>query len=106
MLKIKTFLWLTLREALPTCEFPIMRRLEITNNCYFRNHNSENINHIFKSCPFVKGIWDRVKYNCPTPLFYEGNFLDLIEMIYKNYKINCKSFKHPMEKIAIVLWNV
>ena len=27
-------------------------------------------------------------------------------MIYKNYKINFKIFKCPMEKIAIILWNV
>ena len=27
-------------------------------------------------------------------------------MIYKNYKTNYKIFKHPMEKITIVLWNI
>lgn len=62
-------------EALPTCEFLIYRRLEITNICCMCNQSSENIYHIFKSCHFVQRIWDCVKYNCPTPLFSKGNFL-------------------------------
>ena len=33
--KIKVFLWLTTREGLPTCEFLITRRLEITNCVIF-----------------------------------------------------------------------
>ena len=32
--KIKVFLWLTIRKALPTCDFLISRQLEITNTCY------------------------------------------------------------------------
>ena len=100
MQKIKIFLLLALRGALPTFEFLITRKLEITNKCYFYNHNSENINHIFKNCLSIQGIWDRIEYNYHTSHFYESNILDLIEMIYKNYKTNCKFFKHPMKKIA------
>ena len=73
--KIKVFLWLLLREALPTCEFLTGRRLENTKFCYLCNQSSENIDHIFKYRHFVQGIWDRIKYNYLTPLFYEGNFL-------------------------------
>ena len=29
-----------------------------------------------------------------------------LEMVYKNYKNNCKLFRQPMEKISIILWNV
>ena len=77
MPQIKLFLWLlVMREALPTCEFLIARRLEITNKCYLCYQNSEHIYHIFKYCPFTQRIWDCIKYNCPTPMFYEGNFLD------------------------------
>ena len=79
MPKINFFLWLVLREALPTSDCLVVRRLEITKkkkNCYLCNQNRENINHICKDCPFAQGIWDRIKYNCPTPLFYKGNFLD------------------------------
>ena len=104
--KIKFFLWLLIRNALPTCDFLIVRRMEIPNGCYLCDHNIENIDHVFKKCPFVISIWDRIKYNCPTPLFYEGDFLSWLEMIYKNYKTNCKLFNHPMEKIGIIMWNV
>ena len=104
--KIKFFLWLVIRDVLPTCEFLIARRLEITNMCYLCKSNVENINHIFKFYPFVQGIWDRIKYNCLTPLFYEGGFLSWLETVYKNYKINCKIYKHPMKKFSIILWNV
>ena len=100
MRKIKFFLWLALRGALPTCEFLITRILDITNKCYFCNYNSENINHIFKNGLFIQGIWDRIEYNCHTSHFYESNILDWIAMIYKNYKMNCNFFKHPMKKIA------
>ena len=61
------------------------------------------MNNIFKGFPFAQGIWDRIKYNCPTPLFYEGNFLDWLEMIYKT---NYTFFKFLMEKIAIIFWNI
>ena len=43
--------------------------------CHFCSQNIENIDHVFKNCPFVQGIWDLIKYNYPTPLFYEGDFL-------------------------------
>ena len=56
LLKIKVFLWLTIREALPKCDFLISRRLEITNTCYICNKSSENIDSIFKCCPFVQRI--------------------------------------------------
>ena len=104
--KIKFFLWLVIRDAFPTREFLIARRLEITNMCYLCKQNVENIDHIFKYFPFVQGIWDRIKYNCLTPLFYEGDFLSWLEIVYKNYKIHCKIYKHPMEKISIILCNV
>lgn len=29
-----------------------------------------------------------------------------LKMVYKNYKIKCKTFNHPMKKIIITLWNV
>ena len=76
MPKIKFFLWLVLRKALPTCECLNARRLEITNKCYLCNQNNENTTYIFKDCPYSQRIWDRIKYNCPTPLFYQGNFLN------------------------------
>ena len=58
------------------CSEPLIaRRLEIPNRCYLCDHNIENIDHVFKKCPFVISIWDRIKYNCPTPLFYEEDFL-------------------------------
>ena len=41
--KNKGFLWLLLREALPTYDSLITRRLKITNTYYLCNHNSENI---------------------------------------------------------------
>ena len=50
--KIKVFLWLTIREALPTCDYLTARRIEITNTCYLCNKSNENIDHIFKICPF------------------------------------------------------
>ena len=83
--KIKVFLWLVLREALPTCDFLIARKLEITNTYCLCNQSSENIDHVFKSCLFVPKIWDRIKYNCHTLLFFEGNFFSLLELIHKNY---------------------
>ena len=104
--KIKVFILLTIREALPTCEFLIDRRLEITKSCYMYNQSGENSDHIFKSCPFIESIWDHIKYNCSTPLFYEGNFLSWLELVYKNYKTHCKIFKQPMEKIVIILWSI
>ena len=52
----------------------MVRRIETPNVYHFFNHNIENIDHIFRECPFVQGIWDRIKYKCPTPLFYEGDF--------------------------------
>ena len=104
--KIKVFLELLLRETLPTCEFLIARRIEITNFFYLCNQSNENIDHNFKLCLFVQGIWYRIKYNCLTPLFYEGNFLSWLELVYKNYKTHCKFFKHPMEKIGIIPWNI
>ena len=73
--KIKFFLLLVIRNSLPTCEFLVVRRIEIPNVYHFYSHNIENIDHIFRECPFVQGIWDNIKYNCPTPLFYEGDFL-------------------------------
>ena len=41
------------RDALLTCEFLITRRLQITNMCYLCKQNVENIDHIFKYCPFI-----------------------------------------------------
>lgn len=61
---------------------------------------------MFKNCPFVLGIWDHIKFNCPMHLLYEGDFLSWLEMGYRNYKINCKIFNYPMEKVVIIMWNV
>ena len=74
MAKLNFFLWLVIRNALLTCEFLIARRMEISNMCCLCNHNRENIDHIFKSCLFIQGIWDRIKFNCPTSLLFEGDF--------------------------------
>ena len=90
-----------IREALPTCDFLTARRIEITNTCYLCNKSNENNDHIFKICPFIQGIWERIKYNCPTPLFYEDNFLSWLELVHKNYKTHCKIFKQPMEKLLL-----
>ena len=38
--KIKVFLWLTIREALPTCDFLVARRIEITNTCCLCNQSN------------------------------------------------------------------
>ena len=75
--KIKFFLLLVLREALPKCQFLIPKKLEITNTC-FCNQNSENIDHIVKCFPFVQDNWDHIKYNCPILFFTkETSFLSL-----------------------------
>ena len=47
-------------------------------------------------------IWDHVKYNCLTLLFYESDFLSRLEAMYKNYKINYKFSKNPMKKKLIL----
>ena len=51
--KIKIFLWLIIRNALPTCEFLSIRNIEFPNRCYICSQNFENIDHVSKSCPFV-----------------------------------------------------
>lgn len=61
------------------------------------NQSSENIEDIFKSCPFTQGIWNRIKYNCHTPIFFKSNFLSLLGIVYKHYKSNVKSSKTPYE---------
>ena len=94
------------RYGLPTCDFLSARRLKIPNKCHLCNQNIENIDHVFKKCHFILSISDHIKYNCPTPLFYEGDFLSWLEMVYKNYNTNHKLFNHPMEKIDIIMWNV
>ena len=104
--KIKFFLWLVVRGVLLTYEFLSARKIEIPIKCHFCSQNVENIDHIFRKCTFVQGIWDCIEYNCPTPLFHEGEYLSWLEMIYKNYKSNCKLFNHPMENIDIIMWNV
>ena len=103
MPKLKFFLWPVIRNLFPTCKYLIARRMEISNMCHLCN---QNIDHIFKNCPFIQGIWDHIKFNCSTPLLFEGDFLSWIEMMYKNYKINCKIFNRSMKKIVIILWNV
>ena len=99
--KIKVFLWLTIREALQTCNFSNSRRIEITNTCYLCNKSNKNIDHIFKVCPFVHGIWERIKYNCPIPLFYEGNFLSWLELFHKNYKKPIVKFSNQWKKLLL-----
>ena len=47
--KIKIFLWLLIRNALPTCDFLIAKKLEIPNRCCLCDHNIENIDHVFMS---------------------------------------------------------
>ena len=74
MLKIKNFLWLVIINAFPICEYLIATRMKISNMCCLCNQNIENIDHIFKNCPFVQGIWDHIKFNCPTPPLLEGDF--------------------------------
>ena len=68
--KIKFFLWLVVRGVLPTYGFLSARKIEIPIKCNFCSHNVENIDHIFRKCTFVQGIWDCNEYNCPTPLFH------------------------------------
>ena len=70
--KIKFFLWLVIRNVIPIGDFLTARRLEIPNRCYLCHQDIENIDHVSKKCHFVTSIWDRIKYNCPTPLFYKG----------------------------------
>ena len=106
MPKLKFFLWLVIRNALPTHEFLIARRMEISNMCCLCNQIWIILKVFFKNCTFVQSIWDHIKFNCPTPLLFEGDFLFWIETVYKNYKINWKICNRPMEKFAIILWNV
>ena len=42
--------------------------------CCLCNQNMENMDPIFKNNPFVQGIWDLIKFNCATPLLFEGDF--------------------------------
>ena len=93
--KINFFTLAGIRDLLLTCKFLSTRRLEIPNKCHLCNQNIENIDHVFWKCPL---ILDRIKYNFPTPIFYEGELISWLEMIYKNYKTNCKLFNCPMKK--------
>ena len=102
MPNIKFFLWLVIRNVIPICEFLIARRTEISNIYCLCNQNMENMDHIFKNCPFVEGIWDRIKFDCPTPffflrwffyfLFYHGliQFIKTIKLIAKFSTIQWK----------------
>ena len=56
LLKIKVFLWLVIRGALSTYEFLSIRKMEIPNGCYLCSQNVENIEHVFKNFPFIRGI--------------------------------------------------
>ena len=80
--------------------------MEIISTCYFCNQSSENIDHIFQICTFTQGICEHIKYNCPTPLFYESSFLSCLESINKKYKTHCKFFKQPMGKVSIIIWSI
>ena len=62
------------QKFLRTCEFIIARRTGISNMCCLCNQNMENMDPIFKNNPFVQGIWDLIKFNCATPLLFEGDF--------------------------------
>ena len=103
--KINVFLWLV-KDALCTCNFLFVMEREFPNRCHLCNKNIENINHIFKECPFAQSIWTNIPYNCPTPFLYDDDFLSWLEMIHKNYKIKCKLFNYQMKKIGIIIWNV
>ena len=77
--------------------------MNIPNKCNLCNKNIENINHVFRKWPFILSILDCIKYNCSTPLLYEGNFFSWLEMVYKNYKTNFKLFNHHMKKNCIIM---
>ena len=68
------FLWLVIREVLPTCDFLSTRMIDIPIGCHLCNQSIKNVEHVFKNYPFIRSIKDRIKYNCPTPLLYEGDF--------------------------------
>lgn len=49
---------------------------------------------------FIQEIQNRIKYKSPILLWNEDSLISWLEMVYKNYRIDCKIF------INIIMWNV
>ena len=63
--------------------------------------NFLKIAHLFKEFGITSSL-SIICLFCLNVIF----FLSWIEIMYKNYKINCKIFNPLMEKVAILLWHI
>lgn len=58
--------WLVIRKRVSTWKLLTCRGLDITDDCYICENDEEKINHFFMTCKFVKDIWDKIEFRCPT----------------------------------------
>lgn len=60
--------------------------MDINPKCPFCENFMEDIDHLFKNCDLSGQIWKKIAGNCPNPISNDMQFIDWIELVFKNEK--------------------
>lgn len=70
--KLKTFFWLILHDKLPTNLLRAKRGINTSDCCPRCNLAQENLDHLFRGCPKVFDLWDKI----PSGRLMRGGFIN------------------------------
>lgn len=62
--KFKTFLWLVFHKRLPTNQLKASRGIASSDLCLRCNANPEDLDHLFRGCLKVMGLWALFRKGC------------------------------------------
>ena len=95
--KVKSFLWRTTMNVLPTCDNLIRRRVEVMPICSFCNHQNETVLHALVDCAFARTCWISSSLGF---VGYCSSFLSWLEQIFT------RSSKEMCNLIAMICWKL
>lgn len=100
--KVKIFLWRAANELFPTAENLWKKRVMQEATCPVCRNGMENTTHALLYYKFVRKVW---RYSSLGIDFQEGNFPDVIILLYNSHQQHSKLSGELVASLLWVIWN-
>ncbi|GMJ05893.1 hypothetical protein like AT4G29090 [Hibiscus trionum] len=95
--KVKIFLWKSVWNYLPTLQNLMHKRVVSNTRCIRCNANIENVEHVFRECPFTQQVWHGLGVTWPS------NVRTLSYFEWLSWMFNNRG-SHSKEQLTYTLW--
>ncbi|KAL3616244.1 hypothetical protein CASFOL_039634 [Castilleja foliolosa] len=85
--RYKLLLWKLIHNILPCKARLNLLFATADTSCYFCNHHTESVDHLFLKCPFIQQIWFCSFWQFNASIFSHLSFIDWINILFDNNKL-------------------